>query len=132
LKSYVRPGWFSTCLTILLFQLILQVFSTTLHTQLNFPHPLNLGLSHCICVNLWTLWGFIFFVVPMVEKKIVSHDVVHDAFVFIARNVRFHILHKHIHVRLSLTLQSTCQQVNIGVLVDGIRMSNNIIITNPI
>jgi len=69
----------------------------------------------------------------MVEKKKVSHDIVHDAFAFITRDVRFHILHKHIHVRLSLILQSTCQQVNIGVLVDGVRMSMiNIIITNPI
>lgn len=56
----------------------------------------------------------------------------HDAFAFITRDVRFHILHKHIHVRLSLTLQSTCKQVNIGVLVDGVQMLINIIITNPI
>jgi hypothetical protein len=68
----------------------------------------------------------------MVEKKIVPHDVVHDAFTFIARDVKFHSLHEHIHVCLSLTLQATCQQVNIGVLVDGVPMSINIIITNPI
>jgi hypothetical protein len=53
-------------------------------------------------------------------KNIVSHDIVHDAFAFITRDIRLHILHEHIHVHLPLILQCTHQWVNIGVLMDGV------------
>jgi hypothetical protein len=55
LRSYVRPGagaWLFACLIIPCFYLPLYVFSSTLLTKLSFPHPLILGLTHCVCGEL--------------------------------------------------------------------------------
>jgi hypothetical protein len=38
-----------------------------------------------------------------------AHDVVSDAFAFIAKDARFHVLHEQTHVHSPLVFQSSCK-----------------------
>jgi hypothetical protein len=66
----------------------------------------------------------------MVGERMPSHDVVWNAFVSIMKDARFHILHEYTHVFLPHIFQSTCQWVDIMVLVDGIWALVNIVIAD--
>jgi hypothetical protein len=63
-------------------------------------------------------------------ERTTCHDVVQDVFASIMRDTRFHILREQIHVLPSPILQSTCCESTL--LVDGIQMSVDIIIVDPI
>jgi hypothetical protein len=80
-------------LVIPFFCLILGPFSIALHTWLNLSHPLALGLSHCICGQLLKLMGIHLLHCTHGEERIVFHDVMWDAFTYIARDAKFHIVH---------------------------------------
>ncbi len=54
-------------------------------------HLLTLGLSHCICEQPL---GMHLFRCAHGEEKTTSHNVVRDAFAFIMKDVRFHVLHE--------------------------------------
>jgi hypothetical protein len=73
--------------------LILKPFSIALHTWLNLSHPLALGLSHCICGQLLNLMGFHLLRCTHGKERMASHDVMWNAFTYIARDARFHIVH---------------------------------------
>jgi len=52
LRSCREPGaraWLSTRLVIPCFRLSSNIFASVLQTKLSLPHPLTLGLTHCIC-----------------------------------------------------------------------------------
>ncbi len=59
-----------------------------------------------------------------------SHNVIWDAFVSITKDVGFHGACEQTHILLFLTIQSSCQRVDIVLSIDGIRMLANVIINN--
>jgi len=63
---------------------------------------------------------------------ITTHDVVQDSFISIAKDVGFHVLHEQTHVLSMSFLQSSRQQMDIILIIDGICTLANKIITNPI
>ncbi len=122
-------AWLSIHIMII-FRLILEVFFTMLRIQCGFPHPLNLSLSHCTCGQPLDLMGIHLFRCTHGGERTTCHDVVQDVFASIMRDTRFHILREQIHVLPSPILQSTCCESTL--LVDGIQMSVDIIIVDPI
>ncbi len=101
-----------------------------LRIHCGFPHPLNLSLSHCTCGQPLDLMGIHLFRCTHGGERTTCHDVVQDVFASIMRDTRFHILREQIHVLPSPILQSTCCESTL--LVDGIQMSVDIIIVDPI
>lgn len=83
-------------------------FFIALYIWLGFSYLLALGLSHCIWGQPLNLTGIYFFHCVYDGKRMVSYDVVHDVFVFIMRDARFHVLHEQTHVFLSFTFQYMC------------------------
>lgn len=60
-----------------------------------------------------------------------SHDMVWNAFVSIARNIGFHVSCEQTQVLRPPSLQSSCEWVDIMLLVDGIRTLPNVVIVDP-
>jgi len=69
-----------------------------LHIQLGLHHPLALGLSYCICGQPLDAMRIHFFHCAHGGERIVSHDVMQDAFASIAKDVGFHVLHEQTHI----------------------------------
>ncbi len=80
-------------------------FSIVLHIWLVLPHPLALGLSHCIHVQVLDLMGIQLFHYAHGGERMISHDVVSNAFAFIVKDVRFHVLCEQTHVHSPLLFQ---------------------------
>jgi hypothetical protein len=79
LKSYARPSvetWLYACLVISCFCLPSNVFPSTLQTKLNLPHPLALGLTHCIYAQPLNPIGIHLLCCAHGEKKTTSHDAI--------------------------------------------------------
>jgi hypothetical protein len=79
-------------------------FFFVMHTRLGLPHSLTLGLSHCIYGQPLDLMGIHLFHCTHGGERMLSHDVVWDAFASIVRYSSFHVVHEQTHVLLSLTL----------------------------
>jgi hypothetical protein len=78
--------WLLTCLVILFFHLPSNDFSTTLHTRLGLSQPLILGVSHCICNQPLDPMGIHLLCCTHGGERMVSHDVVQNVFVAIAKD----------------------------------------------
>jgi hypothetical protein len=125
-------AWLLAHPIISFFRLLSDVFSTTLRTSLSLFHTLVLEVSHCICSQPFDLMGIHLFHCEHGGERMASHDVVWNAFVAIAKDVRFHILRKQTHVLLPLALQSLHCWVNIVLSVNGVCTLLYIVIANPI
>ncbi len=64
----------------------LDVFSTTLHIRLGFSHFLVFGVSNCICSQPLNLMGIHLLHCAHDGEKMVSYDVVRDAFVALVKD----------------------------------------------
>ncbi len=60
-----------------------------------------------------------------------THDVIHDTFVGIARDVGFHVGQKLLHAIPSATFNSFRQRVNLVLTKNDIRTLADIVIANP-
>jgi hypothetical protein len=80
------------------FSLISKSFSIVLHIQLGLHHPLALSLSYYICGQPLDAMGIHFFHCTHGGEKMVSNEVVQDAFASITRDVGFHVLHEQTHI----------------------------------
>jgi len=69
-----------------LFYLTSKTFSTTLHIRLGLPHPLALGLSHHICDQPLDPMQMHLFYCAHGGERMISYDVVHDAFISIVKD----------------------------------------------
>jgi hypothetical protein len=103
-----------------------------MHTKLGFLHPLALGLSHYIYGQPLDPMGIHFFHCIHGWERTVSHDAMWDAFAFIMKDVCFHVACEQTHIFFPPNIQSSCQWVNIVLLVDGIHMLANVIIVGSI
>jgi hypothetical protein len=103
-----------------------------MRTKLGLPHLLTFGLSHYIYGQPLDLMGIHLFCCAHGGEKKKSHNVISDAFASITRDVGFHGAREQTHILLLLTIQSSCQQVNMVLSVDGICMLANVIIDNLI
>jgi hypothetical protein len=65
------------------------------------------------------------------NKCIGTHDVIHDTFATIVRNVGFHVGQKQLHALLSTTFNSFCRQIDIVFTKDGIRTLANVVSADP-
>jgi hypothetical protein len=65
-------------------------------------------------------------------ERIVSHDVVRDAFASITKDVRFHVLREQTHNLSTPSFQFSCRQVNIVCKVDDICTLVDVIIVGII
>jgi hypothetical protein len=65
------------------------------------------------------------------NERIGTHNVVHDTFAAIARNVGFHVGRKQLHALPSTTFNSSCQQIDIVLTKDGIYTLTDVVIANP-
>jgi hypothetical protein len=77
------------------FHLALDVFSLVLCT---IPHPIALGLIHCICGQLLDLEGTHLFHCSHDGERIAFNDVIWDAFASITKDTRFHGMHEQTNV----------------------------------
>jgi len=59
------------------------------------------------------------------------HDAICDTFAAIVQDVNCHMGWKQLHVLLSNTFNSPCQQVDIVLTKDGIRILVDVVIVNP-
>jgi hypothetical protein len=80
------------------FHLASNVFSSILRTKLSLPHPLALGLTHCICGQPLDPMGTHLFHYSHGEEQISSHNFLQNAFASIMKNMGFHVLPKQIYV----------------------------------
>ncbi len=101
-----------------------------MRTKLGVPHLLIFGLSHYIYGQPLDLMGIHLFCFAHGGEKMTSHNVIWDAFVSITKDVGFHGAREQTHIILLLAILSSCQQVDIVLSVDGIRMFANVIIEN--
>jgi hypothetical protein len=92
---------------ILFSSLTSKVFFTMLHIWLGLHHPLTLDLSYCICGQPLDAMGIHFLHCAQGGERMVSHDIVQDAFASmrdafasIAKDMGFHVLHKQTHILL--------------------------------
>jgi hypothetical protein len=111
LKSCIGPSLgvqLSTCPLITSFQMDSNIFSSTLHNRLGFPHPMVCGLSWCICSQPIDLLRIHVFHYVHGANCTTTHDVVWDSFTSIVRDVEFHVLHEQTHVFSMPCLQSYC------------------------
>jgi hypothetical protein len=101
LRFYARFGagaWLFARLVIPCFHLPSNVFSSMLKKRLNLPHPLALGLTHCICVWLLNPMGIHLHCCTHGGERIASHDAIQNAFASITRETWFHVLQEQTHI----------------------------------
>jgi hypothetical protein len=73
-------AWFYTYPIILYFRMAFDIFSFTLCTRSNFPHPMARGFSQCICGQpIDSTWIHLLRYVHGGEH-IATHDAIHDFF----------------------------------------------------
>jgi hypothetical protein len=87
LKSCRGPGaraWLSTFLVIPCFRLSSNIFASVLQTKLSLPHPLTLGLTHCICDHPLDPKGIHFFCCAHGGER----TVLHESFKMLSRPLR--------------------------------------------
>jgi len=134
-RSCVGPSvgaWLFAHLAIPCFHLPSDVFSFVLWTRLGLPHPLVLNLTHYIYDQLLDPMGIHLLHYVHGGERVISHDVIWDVFASIVKNVRFHILQKQTHVLMLPSLQSSCWQVDIILLVDDVHTLVDVVIINLI
>jgi len=94
-------------------------------------HPFIVGIFRCVCTHSTDLMGIHLLCCAHANKRIWTHDVVHDTFVAIAQDVGFHMGWEQLHAFPSNTFNFSYQWVNIVFTKDGICTLVDIVITNP-
>jgi len=74
------------------FSAYFKIFFITLHSKLSLSHPLVFGVSHCICSQPLDPMGIHFFRYAHGGERTISHNVMQDVFLAIAKDARFHVL----------------------------------------
>jgi hypothetical protein len=97
-------AWLFVCLGVSLFHLPSNVFTSTLHIRLGFPCPLTLKVTHCLYGQALNVVKSHLLICSHGGEWIASHDVVQNAFVSIAKDIRFHVSHEQTHVLPSPSL----------------------------
>jgi hypothetical protein len=69
-----------------------------MHTNLGLPHPLALGLSHCIYGQPLNPARIHLFHCAHGEERMASHGAMWDTFASMAIDVDFHVARKQIHI----------------------------------
>jgi len=106
LRSCVRlrvGPWLFACLIIFFFHLASNVFSFAMYNRLGLPPLLVLDLSHYICGQPLDPMGIRLLCCAHGGEKIVSHDLVWDAFASITRIASFHVTCEQTHIFLPPT-----------------------------
>jgi hypothetical protein len=93
-------AWPFVHLITLSFQLALDVFSLVPGTKLTIPHPLALGLIHCICGQPLDLEGTHLLHCSHDGERIAFNDVIWELFASIMKDTRFHVVHEQTNVFL--------------------------------
>jgi hypothetical protein len=106
-------AWLFAHLIISCFHFPSNVFSCVLWTRLGLPHPLVLGLTHCICGHSLNPMGIHLLHCTHGGERIASYNAIQDAFVSIVRDAGFHILHKQTHILWPPSFQFFYRWVNI-------------------
>jgi hypothetical protein len=94
------------------------LYTTWITSSLNYKHPsMCVHTSHRNCAD-----G---------NERTKTHDVIHDTFVAITRDVSFHVGREQLHVFPSITFNSFRQQIDIVLTKYSICTVVNIVIVNP-
>ncbi len=96
--------WLFVRLGVSLFHLPSNVFTSTLHIRLGFPRPLTFKVTHCLYGQLLNVVKTHLLLCSHGGEWIASHDLVQNAFVSIAKDIRFHVSHEQTHVLPSPSL----------------------------
>lgn len=99
--------------------------------QVEPPHLLTFGVIYCICGKPLNPTRIHFFVAPMVGGWTTSNDKVQNVFVSIARDMGFHVSCDQTHVLSPPFFQSSREQVDILLSIDGICTLAYVVIVNP-
>jgi hypothetical protein len=91
-------AWLFVHSITLSFHLVLDVFSLVLCTKLTIPHPLGLGLIHCICGQPLDLEGTHLLHCSHDGERIAFNDVIWDVFTSVMKDTRFHVVHEQTNV----------------------------------
>jgi len=124
-------AWLFVKLVIPPFCLVSYVFSFVLCTKLGLPHPLALGVTHCICGEPLDLVGTHFLCYCHGGEWTTFHNVIWVAFASIAKDVRFHISHDQTHVLPPPSFPSFHQWVDIVLPISCTATLALVVITNP-
>jgi len=132
--SCFGPGvnvWLIAQLVFPVFRLPSLVFSITLCTRLGLPHPSITNIPRCVCTHPIDLMGIDFLCCAHGNERTKTHDVIHDTFVAITRDVSFHVGREQLHVFRSITFNSFRQQIDIVLTKYNICTVVDIVIVNP-
>jgi hypothetical protein len=107
----------------------------------NFPHSVsntaqtttsfNCKPPWCVCTHPINFMGIHVLCCTHGNECMGTHDVVHDTFAVIARDVGFYMGWEQLHAKPSTTLNSFHQQVDIVFTKNGIRTLVDIVIADP-
>jgi hypothetical protein len=123
--------WFTTRLVFLAFQLYSLIFCTSLRTWLGPPHPLIASILRCVCTHPINPMGTHFLRYVHSNECTGTHDAIRDTFVTIVRDASFHMGWKQLHAFPSTTFNSSCRQVNIVLIKNGICTLVDVVIIDP-
>jgi hypothetical protein len=123
--------WFMDQPTFPTFWLSSPHFSTTFWTWLGLPHPSIVGIFQCMYTHPIGATSVHFLHCAHGNEHTGTHDVVHDIFVAIIQDAEFHVGWEQLHAFLSTTFHSSCQQVDIVFIKDGIHTLADVVITDP-
>lgn len=87
--------------------MVFNIFSSTLHTKLGFPHPTARGFFQCICNQAIDSTRIHLFCCAHGGEHMATHDVIQDSFTSIAKDVMLHVLCEQTHVLSMSFLQSS-------------------------
>jgi hypothetical protein len=109
----VGPWELGKCMTFcsfghLFLNFTFDVFSYLLCTRLDLPHLLILEFIHYICDKPLDLLGTHLFFCSHGGEWIAFHDAISNAFIFIMKDVRFHVSCEQTHVLLTSSLSFYC------------------------
>jgi len=123
--------WLTTQPIFPTFQLSSPSFFTTFRTQLGLPHLSIVNILWCMCTHPIDATSVHLLRCTHNNEHTGTHDVIHDTFVVIAKDVDFHVGWKQLHTLPSTTFHSFHQEVGIVFTKDGICTLVDVVITNP-
>jgi hypothetical protein len=113
------------------FQLFSPIFSIALCMRFGLHHLLITSILWCMCTHLINLMDIHFLHCTHGNEHIGTHDAIHHTFAAIVRNVNFHMGWQLLHLLLSTTFHSFCQQINIVFTKNGIHTLTDVVIADP-
>jgi hypothetical protein len=136
LRSCVGPWVPSRCMSFCslghpFFNLAFDVFPYVLCTRLDLLHPLILELIHYICDYPLDLVGTHLFPCSHGGEWITFHDAIWNAFIYITKDMRFHVSCKQTHVLIESSLSFYYKWVGIMLSTNDIDTLANMVIANP-